>query len=110
MNWDIFKWVIVALFIAGAMLLSVISLKKHGEFLVKLGKINPSLASSLDWDYYGDGASRRSYQIMIFFYRKKYEDIKDEEIAQLGNEIRCFYGYAILLTVISLVTLSLLKS
>lgn len=102
-----FKWIVAVLLIAGAMLLSVISLKKHGEFLVKLGKLNPSLAESLDWDYFGDGASRKSYKIMVFFYKKKYEDINNEEIAQLGNEIRRFYVYGILLTVISMITLSL---
>lgn len=107
MDWDILKWPIAALFIVGAILFSFLSIRKHGEFLVKLGKTNPSLASSLDWDYFGDGASRRSYQIMVFFYRKKYEDIDNKEIKDLGNEIRRSYGYGILLTVLSMVTLSL---
>lgn len=107
MDWGIFKWAITALFIAGAMLFSFIAIRKHGEFLVKLGKINPHLASSLDWDYFGDGVSRRSYQIMVFFYRKNYDEINSEEITELGNEIRRTYGYGILLTVISIITLSL---
>ena len=44
---------------------------------------------------------------MVFFYRKKYEDIDNKEIKDLGNEIRRSYGYGILLTVLSMVTLSL---
>ena len=107
MDWGIFKWVVAGLLIAGAMLLSVISLKKHGEFLVKLGKINPSLSLSLDWDYFGDGASKRGYQIMVFFYKRKYVEINDKEVVRLGSEIRRLNGYSIFLAAASMITLSL---
>lgn len=102
-----FKLVVAAILFFGAAALSIISLGKHGKFLVRLGKSNPSLASSLDWNYFGDGASRRGYQIMVFFYRRKYEDLDDNELTHLGAEIRRLSWYSILLTVASMITLSL---
>jgi hypothetical protein len=107
MEWGVLRLIVSAALFVGALSLSIISLVKHGQFLVKLRAHNPSLASLLDWDYFGDGASKRGYEIMIFFYKKKYTNIVDDEINKLGNQIRSLNLYAIVLILLSVITLSM---
>lgn len=106
MEWNILRLLFPVALLVVAFTLSVISLVKHGQFLVRLRTLNPTLASSLDWDYFGDGASKRGYEIMVFFYKKKYTDIVDDEITKLGNQIRSLNLYAIVLILLSVIMFS----